>query len=126
VTVHANAEQARKVLRETFEAALTDAVFGAVLKENEFSLQFVLRDPEVALYLAADGVEDEPHRATLRLESDADALHEILLGQLPVTRAVVDRRLAVKGQVSEVRRLADLLPVIGGEYARRVLPARAA
>lgn len=118
MTVHATTEQAHRVLRETFEAALRDTEFATTLKEREFSLQFVLRDPHVALFLGADGVDDEPHKATLRLEGEADALHEILTGRLGVTRAVVDRRLAVKGPVAQVRALGDLLPVIGREYAR--------
>ncbi|WP_328914608.1 MULTISPECIES: SCP2 sterol-binding domain-containing protein [unclassified Streptomyces] len=121
MTVHATAEQARRILRDASEAALNDAEFAAVLKEREFSLQFVLVDPELALRLDADGVEDgAPRPSVLRLEGETDALHEILLGRLPVTRAIVDHRLVVKGQVAAVRQLADVLPVLGREYYKQI------
>jgi hypothetical protein len=117
VTVHATAEQAHRVIKGASQAALNDATFAAVLKEYDFSLQFVLAGPPVALHIDRDGVVDgAPRGATIRIEGETDALHEVLLGRLSVPRAIVEHRLAVKGQVSTLRRLADLLPVLGREY----------
>jgi hypothetical protein len=118
VTVYATTEQARATFRETFEAALADAGFAARLKEGELSLHFLYTDG-FALFLGPDGVTDEaPYAPALRFELAADTAHELFLGLLPVTRAVVLRRLTVKGPVARVRVLAELLPVLGREYAR--------
>ncbi|MFF5185141.1 hypothetical protein ACFY30_15375 [Streptomyces sp. NPDC000345] len=108
---------------DAFRAALTDAEFAALLKERDFSLQFVLTgDAGTAFLLDSDGVhEGAPRPASLRLEVQPEALHLVLLGQLGVTHAIVGRRLAVKGPVARVRLLADYLPVLGREYARLAL-----
>ncbi|HEY5835811.1 SCP2 sterol-binding domain-containing protein [Streptomyces sp.] len=124
MTVHATAEQAHRIIKGASQAALNDATFTAVLKEYDFSLQFVLKDPQVALHIDKDGVIDgAPRGATVRIEGEADALHEVLLGRLTVPRAIVERRLVVKGRVVSLRRLADLLPVLGREYYARVAQA---
>lgn len=124
MTVHATAEQAQHIFKEAAEAALNDATFAAALKEYDFSLQFVLTDPQFALHIDKDGVVDgAPLGATLRLEGETDALHAVLLGQLTVPRAIVEHRLVAKGQVSSLRRLADLFPVLGREYYTRIAQA---
>ncbi|MBL3668009.1 hypothetical protein JL475_18835 [Streptomyces sp. M2CJ-2] len=107
---------------DAFRAALTDAEFAALLKERDFSLQFVLTEgADTAFLLDSDGVHDSaPRPASLRLEVQPQALHLILLGRLGVTRAIVARSLAVKGPVSQVRRLADYLPSLGRAYAQLV------
>ncbi|WNI17995.1 SCP2 sterol-binding domain-containing protein [Actinacidiphila sp. ITFR-21] len=121
MSVHATAEQANRIFLDASEAALNDATFAAVLKEFDFALQLVLTDPQVALRIDKDGVlEGAPSPATVRLEGETDALHSILLGQLSIPQAIVAHRLVVKGQVSSVRKLAALLPVLGREYYGRV------
>ncbi|KUO13951.1 SCP2 sterol-binding domain-containing protein [Streptomyces sp. DSM 15324] len=108
---------------DAFRAALADAEFAALLKERDFSLQFVVTGAaDAAFLLDSDGVhEGAPHPASLRLEVQAEALHLVLLGQLGVTQAIVARRLVVKGPVARLRSLADYLPVLGREYARLAL-----
>ncbi|MEU5718781.1 SCP2 sterol-binding domain-containing protein [Streptomyces sp. NPDC020403] len=113
---------------EAFRAAFSDADVAALLKEREFSVQFVVTgDAPRAFLLDFDGVhEGAPHPASLRLEVRPETLHLILLGQLGVTQAVVARGLVVKGPVPQVRRLADHLPAMGRAYAGLVLaPASA-
>ncbi|MEV0480518.1 SCP2 sterol-binding domain-containing protein [Streptomyces sp. NPDC050508] len=113
---------------EAFRAALADAEFAALIKERDFSLQFIVTgDADTAFLLDADGVHDgAPHPAQLRLEVRPDALHLILLGRLGVTQAIVARRLVVKGPVTRVRQLADYLPPLGRAYAALALaPASA-
>ncbi|MDQ0795260.1 SCP2 sterol-binding domain-containing protein [Streptomyces sp. B1I3] len=113
---------------EAFRAAFTDADFAALLKERDFSIQFVVTgDAHTAFLLDSDGVHDgAPHPAALRLEVKPDTLHLILLGQLGVTQAIVARGLVVKGPISRVRQLADYLPAMGRAYAQLALaPASA-
>lgn len=47
-------------------------------------------------------------RADLDVELDADTLHHILLGELPLKKAVTSGRLKVKGPVWKTFALADL------------------
>ncbi|NGN67988.1 hypothetical protein G5C51_29325 [Streptomyces sp. A7024] len=123
MTLHTDAERSRALYRGAFAAALDDAAFVTVLKEADLRLHFVLADPGYELSLGPDGVHDRPTPGpALRLELSAATLHEILLGRLPVPRAVVTRRLAVKGPVTRLRLLGDLLPFLGREYARLALP----
>jgi hypothetical protein len=119
LTEFTSAGQTREIFQEAFEAALADADFAAKLKEHELSLHFVHADPGYELFIGVDGVVDSaPYAPVLRFELSADTLHEILLGRLPIPRAVVDRRLVVKGGIAKIRLLAELLPVMGREYAR--------
>ena len=76
-------------------------------------------DPDLELFVSADGVVlgDVPHPPTLRFELSTDTAHELWLGKLPIPRAAIARRLAIKGPVARIRQLADLLPTVGAEYA---------
>ncbi len=48
-----------QLFTDAFRAALTDAEFAALLKERDFSLQFVLTgDSGTAFLLDSDGVHD--------------------------------------------------------------------
>ena len=49
-----------------------------------------------------------PARVDIDIELNADTLHEILLGELSVTKALGQRRLKVKGPVIKAMSLADL------------------
>jgi alkyl sulfatase BDS1-like metallo-beta-lactamase superfamily hydrolase len=125
VTVHATAAEAQAVLADAARAALNDAAFAAALKESDFSLQLALTGPQVALRIDKDEVTEGAQAATVRLEGETDALHAVLLGQLPLPRAIVEHGLAVKGKVAAVRQLGALLPVLGREYHRRLTAASA-
>jgi hypothetical protein len=118
VAVYASEEQARKTFQELFTAVLADGDFASKLAERGLSLHFVQTDPAVELFVSADGVvlDKVPHPPTLRFELSTDTAHEMWLGKLPIPRAAIARRLAIKGPVARIRQLADLLPTVGATY----------
>jgi putative sterol carrier protein len=127
VTVHATRDAGTEaatgnqptaaLLRTAFENALTDPEAAAVFAAGDFTLQFVLHDPDTALHLGAKGVTEETRPAALLLETDLATLLRILTGRLGITQAVIDRRLTVRGPVAQVRRLGGVLPAVGKAYA---------
>jgi hypothetical protein len=125
VAVYRSAEQARTTFHELFTAALADGDLGTRLKDRGLSLQFVQTNPDLSLFVSAEGVwlDQAPHPPTLRFELSTDTAHELWLGRTGILPAAVARRLAVKGPVVRLRQLADLLPAVGQHYAR--LAARA-
>ncbi|MFE0625727.1 hypothetical protein ACFW3D_02005 [Streptomyces sp. NPDC058864] len=105
--------------RTLFGALLADDDFTAKLKDRGLSLFFVQPEPGAAVFVSSDGVVtgEPPFPPTLRLEMGPDTAHELWSGRLPLMNAVVERRLAVKGPVAQVRQLAELLPAVGAKYA---------
>lgn len=127
MTVYANAESALNSFERACGAALADKDFAATVNENGISLHFVCSAPGFEFFVRPDGVAaGVPCPVTLRLELSADTAHEIFLGRLPVPQAIVAGRLVIKGPVAKVRLLAELLPVLGREYAGVVTGVRAA
>ncbi|GAA2117204.1 hypothetical protein GCM10009759_63400 [Kitasatospora saccharophila] len=108
------------LLQQTLTALLDDAELTAILKERGLSLLFVQRDPETVALLSGDGVtfdEFPQDGATLRFELSGDTLHKLLTGQLSLPRAAAARLLTVKGPVTRLRQLGDVLPRVGAAYA---------
>lgn len=49
-----------------------------------------------------------PSKPKLDIEASTDTLHEILLGNLPLMKAIGSKRLRVKGSIFKAKALADL------------------
>jgi len=49
-----------------------------------------------------------PSKPKLDIEASTDTLHEILLGTLPLMKAIGSKRLRVKGPIFKAKALADL------------------
>lgn len=118
---YADAEQLRTVFSELFDdVADDDAMDGLVAQQ--MVIHFRLHDPSVDIWV--DGrtrpvvttFEPIGVDATLAAELSADSMHELLLGTLPLGKAVLFRKLKVSGSRSGALRLEPLLHACQAAY----------
>ena len=106
------------------------AMFGAVadddsiddLVEQRMVINFRLHDPDVDIWV--DGrsrpvvttFEPIDVDASLTAKLSADAMHELLLGTLPLGKALLFRKLKVSGSKSKAMKLESLLHACQAVY----------
>lgn len=92
------------------------------LVEQQMVIQFRLREPDAELWVdgrakpvvTSFGQGDvEP---TLSADLSANSMHELLLGTLPLGRAVLFRKLKVQGSTSKAMKLESLLHAMQAVY----------
>ena len=118
---YADAEQLRAVFSEMFDdVADDDGMDGLVAQQ--MVIDFRLRDPSIDIWVdgrtrpvattfAPIGVD-----ATLTAELSADSMHELLLGTLPLGKALLFHKLKVSGSRSRALRLEPLLHACQAVY----------
>ena len=121
--VYSSAEQFEALFTAMFdEIAAVDPDGMNELIDQRMVICFELRDPELELWI--DGRE-KPVRtmfghqdldATLTGDLTGDSMHELLLGTLPLGRALMFRKLKVKGSKSKAMRLESLLHAMQETY----------
>lgn len=92
------------------------------LTKRHMVICFDVHDPEVEMWV--DGSHDPVHtsfgatsaKATLTASLSGDALHELLLGALPLGKALTSGRLKVKGSKLKAMRLESLLHACQAAY----------
>lgn len=92
------------------------------LVEQQMVIRFRLREPEAEVWV--DGrskpvettIGHEDKEATLTADLTVDSLHELLLGTLPLGRALLFRKLNVKGSKSKAMKLEGLLHTMQAAY----------
>ena len=95
------------------------------LLKAKLCIRFNVSDPDAALVINA---KERPlqiaygrsnnHKPDLDVDITGDALHQILLGQLSLTKAVGSKKVKPKGPVWKVMALADLFT-----HAQKIYPA---
>ena len=92
------------------------------LVEQEMVIRFRLRAPDAELWI--DG-RSKPVQtsfgaqeldATLTADLTANTMHELLLGSLPLGRAILFRKLKVQGSKSKAMKLESLLHAMQAVY----------
>jgi hypothetical protein len=121
--VYADSDQFVDVFTQLFdriEEANPRALDGVA--KRSMVVQFRVHEPEAEMWV--DG-HSKPvrvsfgaagRRATLGVELTGDTLHELLLGTLPLGRALSGRRMHVKGSKLKAMRLQDLFHAFQSEY----------
>jgi putative sterol carrier protein len=113
-SVYADAEQLTEVYAEMFDGVADDESVDDLV-EQEMVINFRLHDPDVDIWV--DG-RSRPVvttfapidvEATLTATLRADSMHELLLGTLPLGRALMFRKLKVSGSKSRAMKLEPLL-----------------
>jgi alkyl sulfatase BDS1-like metallo-beta-lactamase superfamily hydrolase len=96
----------------------------SLLKAKLF-IRFNVSEPEATLLIDArkrplqiEYGRSNGHKPDLDVDVSGDALHQILLGQLSLTKAVGSKKVKPKGPVWKVMALADLFT-----HAQKIYPA---
>ena len=119
--IYADADQLTDVYASMFErVADDDSIDGLV--EQRMVINFRLNDPDADIWV--DGrsrpvvttFEPIDVEATLTAHLSADSMHELLLGTLPLGKALLFRKLKVSGSKSQAMKLEPLLHACQSTY----------
>jgi putative sterol carrier protein len=119
--VYADADQLRAVYSAMFDQIADDDSMDALV-EQQMVINFRLHDPSADIWV--DGrsrpvvTRFEPIGvdATLTATLSADAMHDLLLGTLPLGRALLLRKIKVSGSKSRALKLEPLLHACQAVY----------
>lgn len=121
--IYSDADQFEALFTAMFEEiAAVDPDGMSELIDQRMVIQFRLSDPDVELWI--DGRE-RPVRtmfghqdldATLTGDLTGNSMHELLLGTLPLGRALMFRKLKVTGSKSKAMKLESLLHAMQEAY----------
>lgn len=119
--VYADADHLRRVYSTMFADVADDASMDTLV-EQQMVINFRLHDPSADIWV--DG-RTRPVRttfepigvdATLTAKLSADSMHELLLGTLPLGKALLFRKLKVSGSKSRALQLEPLLHACQAVY----------
>jgi putative sterol carrier protein len=118
---YSDAEHLQAVFSEMFDdVADDDAMDGLVAQQ--MVINFRLHDPSIDIWVdgrtrpVATTFEPIGVDATLTADLSADSMHELLLGTLPLGRAMLFHKLKVSGSRSRALRLEPLLHACQAVY----------
>ena len=121
--IYANPAEFEALFTRMFDQIETDDPDGMdELVGQEMVIRFRLREPDVELWIdgrskpvqtsfGAQGLD-----ATLNADLTANSMHELLLGTLPLGRAILFRKLKVQGSKSKAMKLESLLHAMQAVY----------
>ena len=119
---YADAEHLETVYTTMFEAVADDDSMGSLV-DSQMVINFRLNDPNadiwvdgrtrpvVTTFAPIDGVD-----ASLTAKLTADSMHDLLLGTLPLGKALLFRKLKVSGSKSKAMALEPLLHACQAVY----------
>jgi putative sterol carrier protein len=119
---YTDAEQLERVYTSMFDAVADDDSMDTLV-DAQMVINFRLNDPSADIWVDGrsrpvattfepiDGVE-----ATLTAQLSADSMHDLLLGTLPLGRALLFRKLKVSGSKSKAMALEPLLHACQAVY----------
>ena len=109
---YADAAQLERVYTTMFDAVADDDSMGSLV-DSQMVINFLLNDPDADIWVdgrsrpvvttfePVDGVD-----ASLTARLSADSMHELLLGTLPLGKALLFRKLKVSGSKSKAKTAA--------------------
>ncbi|MFT4866486.1 MAG: putative sterol carrier protein [Ilumatobacter sp.] len=121
--IYVSEAQFEALFTRMFDRIATDDPDGMdELVEQEMVIRFRLREPDVELWVdgRAKPVQTsfgaQKLDATLTADLTANSLHELLLGTLPLGRAILFRNLKVQGSKSKAMKIESLLHTMQAVY----------
>jgi putative sterol carrier protein len=121
--IYADSDALRAVFSEMFDDVADDDAMDSLVAQ-QMVINFRLSDPSADIWV--DGrarpvvttFEPIGVDATLTATLSADSMHELLLGTLPLGRALMFRKLKVSGSKSRALKLESLLHACQAVYPR--------
>ena len=119
---YADADQLQRVYTAMFDAVADDDSMQTMV-DDQMVINFRLSDPAADIWV--DGRSTpvvttfapiEGVKATLTAKLSADSMHELLLGTLPLGKALLFRKLKVSGSKSKAMGLEPLLHACQAVY----------
>ena len=119
--IYTDASQLTEVYTAMFDRVADDDSIGDLVKQR-MVINFRLNDPKADIWV--DGrsrpvvttFEPIDVDATLTAKLTADSMHELLLGTLPLGKALLFRKLKVSGSKSQAMKLESLLHACQSAY----------
>jgi putative sterol carrier protein len=120
--VYADADELERAYTAMFDEVAGDESMQAMI-DDEMVINFRLHDPDADIWV--DGRSSpvvttfapiEGVTATLTATLSADSMHELLLGTLPLSKALLFRKLKVSGSKSKAMGLEPLLHACQAVY----------
>lgn len=119
--IYADAGQLTEVYTAMFDAVADDDSIDDLV-EQRMVINFRLHDPDADIWV--DGrsrpvvttFESIDVEATLTATLSADSMHDLLLGTLPLGKALLFRKLKVSGSKSQAMKLESLLHACQSVY----------
>lgn len=118
---YADPAQLQRIYSTMFDAIADDDAVDTLVA-GRMVINFRLSDPDADIWI--DGrtrpvvttFESIGVKATLTATISADSMHQLLLGTLPLTKALMFRKLKVGGSMSKAMTLETLLHACQGVY----------
>ena len=123
MAVYSSAEQVREVYTTLFKTVNEKDPDGMdSLVKSKMVIEFRMTDPTISMWV--DGrtkpvqalFADPGVKPTLAVEMTGDTLHEMLLGTLPLGKAVSGGKLKVDGSIFKAFKLEDLFHTCQAQY----------
>ena len=106
-------EVAHDLFGDLWTKMVNETEFGKKLKEDNLSVMFVCTDPEVTMFVDANGplFDDDAadKTATVTMKMASDTAHLYWLKKLNVPKALALRQIKAKGPVGKILQLMPLL-----------------
>jgi putative sterol carrier protein len=116
-----SAEQFEALYTRMFEQIGTDDGMDTLVAE-QMVVRFRIRQPDIELWVdgrskpVATSFGPQEFDATLTADLTADSMHELLLGTLPLGKAMLFRKLKVQGSKAKAMKLESLLHAMQAVY----------
>ena len=102
-----------------FEVVTAETNFGKKLDEHGITLKFILKNPDGCVWIGPDKVlvgEAATRDADTTMEMFADTAHDVWLKKITVNKAVLTKKVKVKGSSATIMKLFPHLKSILDTY----------
>lgn len=117
--VFRDADQMHDFYKGLFGVVTAKTNFGKKLDEYGITLKFILKDPDGVVWVGPDRVlvgEEASQDADTTMEMTADIAHDVWLKKITVNKAVLTKKIKVKGSSATIMKLFPHLKSILDEY----------
>lgn len=113
MAVFKSTEMVTKMFGEIWSKLVHETEFGPKLKKNGISLFFIMKNPDVDMFVDENGplFDDEARKKTpvITMKMSGDNVHKFWLNKLNIPKALALRQVKAKGPVGKVLQVIPLM-----------------